>query len=140
MPDYVTMSDMNARIPGDFLIQALDDNGDGAADTGVWDQVKSAVETDINGTLSKRFKTPFANPVPAFVLKCAAVFAAALLYRRRGMTDDKNPWAKEEETLKKELTAIANGDAPLSGAIEREKPSGTVVGAPSKLNSKKLSV
>jgi phage gp36-like protein len=133
MPDYVTMAAMNARIPGPYLIQALDDDGDGAADSQAWSDVQKAVEDEINGILGTRFPVPFANPVPAVVLNAAQVLAADALYRRRGTPDESNPFAAQAgrtnppSGVRGQLMSIAKGELPLTPEIKRQAPSASVI-------------
>jgi len=51
---YVNMGDVAGRIPGPFLVQALDDNADGLADSEVWDKVAADTAEEIDGALGKR--------------------------------------------------------------------------------------
>jgi len=119
MADYVTQSDMTARIPVSFVTQALDDNGDGVADDGAWDAVQSAVQAEIDGTLSVRYRTPFNSPVPSVVLRSAQVLAAALLYQRRGIADKENPFSNQADAIRQTLAKIASGDLPLDPSEDR---------------------
>lgn len=136
MPAYVLISDMNAKLPAAFLLQALDDNNDGLADPGVWDDVAKAVAQEIDGILGVRFAVPFTNPVPAAVLTAAQVFAAEALYNRRGMQgDDKNPWTAQAKQQRATLAKIAAGELPLSPELKRAKPSATIIGEPAKTTS-----
>ena len=135
---YVTLSNMNARLPASFLVQALDDNNDGAADAGVWDDVASAVATEIDGILGVRFETPFSNPIPAPVTAAAQILAAEALYNRRGFSgEEKNPYAKLAAEQRKKLGQIAAGELPLGPEIKRTAPSASIVSEPSRASSRK---
>jgi len=134
------MSDVNARIPGPYLVQALDDNGDGVADNDVWLGVKNAVETEINGTLGQRFKTPFINPVPAIVLDSARVLACDMLYKRRGIADKENPWSKQAADFRARLADIVAGKQPLTPDLNRAQPSVSVVSEKSKTTSSQAKI
>ena len=79
---------------------------------------------------------PFVNPIPNVVLDCARVFAAELLYKRRGTADKENPWASQAKTLRDKLAAIVKGDEPLTPEIQRANPSVSVVTEPAKTSSK----
>jgi phage gp36-like protein len=90
---YVQLSDISGSIPADFLTQALDDNGDGQADPGVFDQVATDVGTDIDAYVGLRYQLPLGTPYPPVISSAAKVLACERLYKRRGTTDDKNPWS-----------------------------------------------
>lgn len=128
MPDYVTMADINGRIPSTFLIQALDDDEDGSADTEAWAAVLADVHSKINGILGGRFDVPFANPLPPIVVDAAKTFACDFIYARRGMTTkENNPWKERAAEAYKTLKEIAAGKLPLTPDIGREKPSASAV-------------
>ncbi len=133
MPDYVLMSEMNGLIPAAFLVQALDDDQDGAADLTAWADVLNQTHKLIDGPLSVRFTTPFSNPLPPIVLEAAPIFAAELLYKRRGHADEVNPWVKQATKLREKLEKIAKGELPLTPDTKRAKASASVISAPSKM-------
>lgn len=135
MPDYVTMSEMNGLIPTAFLVQALDDDQDGNADATAWAAVLGQVHKQIDGPLGTRFKVPFTNPLPPIVSEAAPIFAAELLYNRRGFADDKNPWTKQASELRKKLDAIAQGALPLTPEIKRTAPAAGIVSETAKTAS-----
>lgn len=132
MPAYVLMSEMNGLIPTAFLVQALDDDADGSADATAWDAVVAQVHKQIDGPLGVRFTVPLSNPLPPIVAEAAPIFAAELLYNRRGLADDKNPWTTQATALRKKLDAIAKGELPLTPEIKRAAPSAGIVSGPSK--------
>ena len=109
---YVIMSDVAGRIPGPFLIQALDDNADGLADADVWDKIASDTAEEIDGVLGKRYPVPFTAPIPAFVSRAAKIIAADLIYKRRGA--EKNPYADDAAAVRKELETLSKGEERLT--------------------------
>lgn len=138
MPAYVLLSDMNAKLPAAFLIQALDDDGDGAADPGIWDAVATAVAQEIDGILGVRFAVPFANPLPAPVVTSAQILAAEALYARRGFQgEDKNPWTALAKTQRATLQKIAAGELALGPDRKRAQPSASIVAEAAKTTSKR---
>jgi phage gp36-like protein len=140
MPTYVTMADMNARLPGAFLIQALDDDGDGAADAQVWADIAASVAKEIDGILGLRYAVPFSGDIPPFVLYAAQILAAALLYSRRGVEDKSNPWTSEAKDIRAKLKEIADGKVPLSPTHERVQATVDTLSEPSKTHSKNLRI
>ena len=136
MPDYVLMSEMNGLIPAAFLVQALDDDQDGAADLTAWQDVLTQVHKQIDGPLSVRFTTPFSNPLPPVVVEAAPVFAAELLYKRRGFgAEETNPWITQANKLRTKLEAIAKGELPLLPTIKRTQPSASAITTKAKATS-----
>lgn len=134
MPDYVLMSEMNGLIPAAFLVQALDDNSDGAADAAAWTDVLRQVHRAIDGPLGSKFAVPFNNPLPPIVLEAAPIFAAELLYKRRGTADDANPWVGQANKLREKINKIAAGELPLTPDIKKANASIAVVSETSKLS------
>lgn len=137
---YITMADLTGKIPGPFLIEALDDDQDGAADPAVLSQVIADAEGSVDAILGTRFTVPFLNPLPAPVVNAAKVFACELIYQRRGKTPDQNPFTAAADQLrdpeKGTLTLMARGELPLTPALNRAQPSGTVISAPAATTSK----
>lgn len=109
---YLTLAEMTAEIPEDFIVQSLDDAGDGDI-TDLFETVQEAVADKIHGYLSQRFETPFVVDIPPLVKQAARVFTGDMLYRRRGFKGDDNPFEEEEEKFCKMLAEIGNGDRPL---------------------------
>jgi phage gp36-like protein len=124
---YVTKADLEGLIPPQFLLEALDDDGDGAEDAGLWDRVAAQAGEAVDALLGQRFAVPFASPLPALVSQAAKIFAASALYRRRGMTSDRNPFAKEEERLSVKLSRIGEGKEPLTPEADRAQDSISVI-------------
>jgi phage gp36-like protein len=109
---YVEQSDLKGLIPEEYLTEGLDDDQSGVADTGVWPSVQQAVADDIDGRIGGRFATPL-DPVPAIVKAAAKAIALMFVYRRRGVADDQNPWAKDGKAWQDKLDLIGEGKAPL---------------------------
>ena len=136
MPAYVLLADMTAEIPLKHIIEALDDDGDGAADSGAWEGVAKAVATEIDGILGVRYPVPFANPLPAAITSAAQVLAGEKLYTRRAhQTEATNPFAARAKAMRTRLEAIAKGDVPLHPEIKRAAPSASLVSEPSRASS-----
>lgn len=145
MPDYLALSDLNGQIPPQFLIQALDDDNDGAVDA--WEGaggVKQAVQDDIDAALEGRFVVPLTfDPMPRIIKRAAVAFACELCYRRRGTTDADNPWKGRADAFRKILAGIQTGDIKFAVNPRTEEaavePAGSVItfdselGAPGRL-------
>lgn len=137
MPDYVLMTEMNGLIPAAFLVQALDDDQDGAADSTAWRDVLAQVHRAIDGPLSVRYTVPFANPLPPIVAEAAPILAAELLYKRRGMSGENNPWEKQATAVRAKLERVAAGELPIFPTTPRAQPSAAIVTEPSRATSRR---
>ncbi len=132
---YVEQSDIEGRLPAAHLVEALDDDADGSADDGVWDKVAADASEAVDGYLSQRFEVPFADP-PELVKLAAKLFALEIIYQRRGVPEDKNPFAAEAGRMRMKLERIAREQEPLisEGVADAERRGApvTVIGGPSK--------
>lgn len=133
---YVTQAALKGKIPDDLLLQALDDNGDGVADDGVWDSISDDVDKAINGPLEGTYDVPLAEPYPYVVTESAIIFACEAIYMRRGLaTKDVNPWVTRADAMRKRLEDIGSGTIPLTKEKTASGPEGTVISETSKLNT-----
>ncbi len=113
MPDYLALTDLNGQIPPQFLIQALDDDNDGVVDA--WDEVRVAVQDDVDALLEGRFAVPLTlSPMPKVIKRACVAFACELCYRRRGTSDADNPWKGRADAFRKTLAMTTAGDLKLS--------------------------
>ena len=109
---YVRLSDLAGLVPSEFLTQALDDTNAGTINDDLFNQIAADVSAVIDGYLGTRFSVPFIpDPVsglyPPFVFNAAKKLLAEQLYKRRGVADDKNPWAAECGQLRTMMKAMA---------------------------------
>lgn len=135
--NYIILSHLSAGIPGQHLIEALDDNGDGSADPDAIEAVLSEASRAVDGILGERFTTPFANPLPAVVHSAAVAFGSELIYQRRGLHGKENPFTSQADEARARLKEIAEGKRALSPDARRAKPSASVITAPAKTHSSK---
>lgn len=117
MSAYHTRSAINAEVPAEFLLEALDDDRDGVEDDGVYDQLAASASAEVDAYLGGRFNVPFSAPaIPALAETASRVFCLESLYQRRGYTnktDPPNPWAARAAELRARLSRIAAGEEPL---------------------------
>jgi phage gp36-like protein len=132
---YILQSDLDGKIPAQLLLQALDDNGDGLADDGVWDKIVLDVESAINSRLEGNYAIPLAAPIPAIISEAAKILAAEAVYLRRGLTGDQNPWVKQADAMRKRLEDIGSGKLPLTPATNPQGPTGVVITETSRLQT-----
>lgn len=131
---YCTQSQLESRIPPARMIEALDDNGDGEQDSGLWEKVEAAIAQEIDGILGQRYAVPFA-PVPFAVALAAQALCADALFRRRGITDELNPWAKEAREVRARLQRMATGKEPLEATLAARNAPISVISEDSRLYS-----
>src|SRR5690349_11810379 len=133
--DYFIMTDLVGIIPGKFVIEALDDNEDGAADTDVFTQLQTDAKSRVHAALGPRYSTPFSNPLPDIVVESAKVFAAEQCYTRRGKDAPAALTARVKD-LESRLQKIGAGEMPLDPDIDRDQASASAITEDSKLGSK----
>lgn len=126
---YVTQDQVTPLIPPDFLAEALDDDNDGSEDTGLWDDLVTAVSDEVDGTLGQRYATPFADDHVAigFIRHSTRTLLLEALYLRRGYAGDDNPWGQRAADVRTTLRSIAAGDRPLGPAAERQRDSASAI-------------
>lgn len=127
---YVTQEQIETTIPGPYLVDALDDDKDGAADPGKLAEVIAKASQAVESALAGLYTVPFSAPVPAKVCEAAFVFTCELIYQRRGTPEDQNPFTKQANVLRADLKAIGKGEQPLDASLERAFTPGAVVTSP----------
>lgn len=140
MPAYLTMAHLVAEVPPQFVTEALDDNGDGSADAGLFDQIVSNVQAEIDGLLGQKYTVPFSNPIPAVVVDAAIKLTGEKLYTRRGLEGDKNPFAKRAAEVRALLKKIGAGEAALFATAKPARPAATAITEPAKTAGKKTAL
>lgn len=113
--------DLSGEIPLASIEQALDDNGDGAADEEAWTSVQTSAQDRINDA--------FGGYVPVRYARAAEyarkIFLCEILFRRRGLSGDRNPFSSQATKAEDRLRALANGtDSPegSGGGTEISEP------------------
>jgi hypothetical protein len=109
---YITQNELKGLIPDEYLSQAMDDESAGAATDGVWASISAAVDEEIDGRLAASYATPIA-PAPKSLKAAAKSIALCLIYKRRGIANDQNPWVTDAEYWRKKLDEIGQGKQPL---------------------------
>ena len=132
---YIVQTDLKGKVPAQLLLQALDDNGDGVADDGVWDEIIVDVESAINSRLEGNYAIPLAEPIPAIISEAAKILAAEAVYLRRSLTGDQNPWVKQADAMRKRLEDIGSGKLPLTPVTNPQGPTGVVITETSRLQT-----
>jgi phage gp36-like protein len=132
---YVALTDLRGKIPDRDLLAALDDDQDGVVDANVWAQIQGDVQTEIDGTLGQRYNVPFVDPLPAVIKLGAQIFAIEAVYEHRGLLNEKSKERISANKFRAKLSAIANGEEPLTPESKRARPSASAVTEPSRTHS-----
>lgn len=114
---YISREQIHVHIAPQLLINALDDNSDGAEDEGLFEAIVAAACTKVDALLSGRYTVPFPAPYPALAVDGAKTFFCYSIYQRKGCSDEDNPFKVEASATEKRLTAIGAGKEPLSPDI-----------------------
>ena len=114
---YCTQSQLETTIPAPILNDALDDDRDGAADTGVLANILAQADQAVDAFLSGISTVPFVAP-PAVVKEASYIFACELVYARRQVSD-KNPFTDRANFWRTRLQKIGNGELPLDNATAK---------------------
>lgn len=133
---YVTLTDLQGKIPGPFLSEALDDGPD-ITPASVWDLIAAGVGKEIDGILGTRYPVPFSNPVPAVVSRAAIVLASEAIFLRRGK--DENPYTKQAAAVRNQLGKIGSGEQPLAPVALRAQPTAILAPSGATSSSNKIS-
>jgi len=110
---YILKSELKGLIPDEYLDGALDDDGSGLPDAGVWDGISTAVDTEINGRLKDK-AAEMATAAGALLKAAATALAIYFAYKRRGVANDANPWADDAKRWQDRLDAIGKGDEQVT--------------------------
>lgn len=123
---YCTQAQIQTEIPASDLVNALDDDRNGVADTGLLDSIIALSDQEIDGLLGALYEVPFADP-PALVRDASFIFTCERLARRRGVPDEHNPYGPRAKDIRARLQLIADGKSPLDLELDREVSSGAVI-------------
>lgn len=116
---YVSQAQLETEIPAPMLADAIDDDREGGADPEKLDAILQKASDAVDGFLSGLYPTPFADPAPAAAREAAFCFAGELVYARRGVGADQNPFTKRAADWRTTLKLIGAGKAPLDVNIPR---------------------
>lgn len=132
---YHSRASIEADIPEEFLLDALDDDRDGTEDEGLYEELAATASDSVDAYLAARVSVPLGSP-PAIARQASRVFCLESLYSRRGWskdTDPPNPWASRADDWRARLARIAAGEEPL--AVDTSGPSIDVVSEPARTTS-----
>lgn len=108
---YVTQAELISLLPAAFVLEALDDDGDGVPDAA--EAVCIMASNKVDSFLENRYLTPIpVATAPALVIAAAVHFAVGLCWKRRGKADS-NPYKDDLASLEKQMTKIRDGQQDL---------------------------
>jgi phage gp36-like protein len=117
---YLTRQQLETRIAASDIADALADDTPGVETAGLWDAIAADASRQVDSRLASRYPVPFASPIPSLVIEAALTFAAEIIYQRRRMVGDDNPWTKPADHLRTTLERIGRGEM----ALEFARPDG----------------
>lgn len=138
---YTTIDQVRAKLPQDFVIEALDDDGDGIIDDAVWEAVAGDAADQVDARLGQRYTVPFSlEDLPATAKTASLIFVCETLFQRRGHgTEEDNPFLIQARNARMELGKIGAGEKPLTATAKRPTPSVAFFKEPARTNSGSLS-
>jgi phage gp36-like protein len=128
MPDtaYLTTEEIQTAIPAPDLVDALDDDRDGAADEGILDAIIASAANAVDAYLAPTFEVPFETP-PAPVREAALCFACERIYERRPQLATRNPFKTKSDFWRTRLGSIGRGEIALDSAQPRAFSPGAAI-------------
>jgi len=136
---YTTQQLLEDEIGGGArLIEALDDDNDGAIDDGVVARLLTRASDAVDAFLAGRYVVPL-DPVPPLAAEAALIFACEILFnRRRQGNDEKNPYTSRANDLRSQLKEISDHKKSLDAAKVAAFTPGAVITTPSALEGSSL--
>lgn len=107
---YVVRADIEAEFDDLHLLQALDDDGDGTEDAGLFNSLSASVDALVSSHADMVSQLGLPTLPATFLRYCARIFMCALLIRRRGAVDEMNPFATPEKEIRSRLERIESGE------------------------------
>lgn len=135
---YITRALIETRIPAPVLLEALDDNGDGAEDPGAFDALVASADAEVDGYLAGLFTVPFGAPTPPKVVAASAAFCCETLYQRRNVPAEKNPFTRLAAWWRDHLQKVGNRELPLDAAQDKAFVPGAVITENTSVNGSSL--
>jgi hypothetical protein len=115
---YVTRDLVAARIPAPVLTDALDDNGDGIEDAGLFDNIVAAASQEVDGYLAGLYNVPFADVAPAKVRAAAFAFTCEAIFQRRNVPFPK--WLEEQVLFwRPHMAKVGNRELPFDAGVAK---------------------
>lgn len=115
---------IEAEFDEQHLIEALDDDGDGEEDPGLFESLAAQAVKEVQGRAEL---VALAHPAPpaAFLERAAVACLCAMLFRRRGVGGEQNPFAEREKAAFGMLDKLAAGEITARTTAPRILVAGT---------------
>jgi phage gp36-like protein len=135
---WITSDDLIAQIPSQYLLQALDDDGDGEADEGVLDAIVAEAEMWVEGYLQEAgITTPDAQGLHSRIKHSVLMYAKYRVFDRRGIREESqavyDQWIKPAVAWFEKLAVRRAALTPEQGA--GKVPGASIITAPSRTHS-----
>lgn len=124
---YCNSTDIISQVGDNNYIPFLDDDSSGQADTSLMDNIISVADAAINGRIASIYTVPV-SPTPPLLRYASIIFTCEMLYRRRLAPREHNPYTKEADALREQLTKIGSGELNLDQTVDRAYEQGAVAG------------
>lgn len=115
---YVDKASVEAEFDALHMMEALDDDRNGAQDSGLFAKITARVDKRIQAAVAVSKALSGASPPPQLLNECGCVFACAMIFRRRGVADSQNPFAEREKALAETLDGFGKGDRAEKGTLK----------------------
>jgi phage gp36-like protein len=112
---YVTKEHILAHVPLPELIDALDDGSSGELNEELLAKIIEDASEEADALVCSRYVTPFAE-APASIRRAAHAFAVELIYSRRRVPEEQNPFKKEANSWREHLRLVGRGERQLDAA------------------------
>ena len=106
---YLFRNDVEAEFDAEHLEKFLDDDGDGTEDVGLFAKLSAAVESEITGTIAT-LPADVITALQGYLRHCAKVLFCSLAYRRKGASNDSNPFEALAKDVRTRLADIQKGE------------------------------
>jgi len=120
---YINSQDILNYVDANNLQEFLDDYNQGPNNTSISSVILANIcqlaSNKADALVSSIYQTPFANP-PVKIQTAATIFACELLYSRRGIVGEKNPFEKQAQYWREELIKVNTGMLSLDANFQRE--------------------
>ena len=106
---YTVRADVEAEFDASHLSKYLSEDGTGTETAGLFNKLSDAVDHEILGSIAT-LPPEIVLALASYLRYVAKVLFCSMAYRRRGVADDANPWAKLAEGVRERLKEIQAGD------------------------------
>ena len=118
--------ELSAYLPPARIVECLDDDADGQPDAAAWAAVREGAEERLRAIFGPEGVPAALDALAEYARK---IFALSLLYARRGLGGDENPFVDEARRAEDRLKALAQGDENTDGATTEP----VIIGEPAKI-------